>query len=83
LYSIPEYSDGENLSSVNERETNMAKCAITGKKKSFGLKRSFSMRRINRAWKPNLQRRRMVIDGRMQTVMVSTKALRTLAKAER
>jgi ribosomal protein L28 len=38
------------------------------------------MRRINRAWKPNLQRRRMMIDGRMQTVMVSAKALRTLVK---
>ena len=66
---------------LQEKDLNMAKCAITGKKKSFGLKRSFSMRRINRSWKPNLQRRRMVIDGRMQTVMVSTKALRTLAKA--
>jgi large subunit ribosomal protein L28 len=60
----------------------MAKCVITGKKKSFGLKRSFSMRRINRAWKPNLQRRRMMIDGRMQTVMISAKALRTLSKAD-
>ena len=61
----------------------MAKCAITGKKRSFGLKRSFSMRRINRSWKPNLQRRRMVIDGRMQSIVVSAKALRTLVKAER
>ena len=61
----------------------MAKCAITGKKRSFGLNRSFSMRRINRSWKPNLQRRRMVIDGRMQSIVVSTKALRTLVKAER
>ncbi len=60
----------------------MAKCAITGKKKSFGLKRSFSMRRINRSWKPNLQRRRMMIDGRMQTITVSAKALRTMAKSE-
>ncbi len=58
----------------------MAICAITGKKKSFGHSRSFSFHLTNRAWKPNLQRRRMVIDGKMQTVMVSTKALRTLAK---
>jgi large subunit ribosomal protein L28 len=61
----------------------MAKCAITGKKRSFGLSRSFSMRRTNRSWNPNLQRRRMVIDGKMQTVMVSAKALRTLVKADR
>ncbi len=60
----------------------MAKCAITGKKRSFGLKRSFSMRRINRSWKPNLQRRRMLVDGRMQTITVSAKALRTLVKSE-
>jgi large subunit ribosomal protein L28 len=60
----------------------MAKCAITGKKKSFGLKRSFSMRRINRSWKPNLQRRRMLVDGRMQTITVSAKALRTLVKSD-
>lgn len=60
----------------------MAKCAITGKKKSFGLKRSFSMRRINRSWKPNLQRRRMLVNGRMQTITVSAKALRTMVKSE-
>lgn len=59
----------------------MAKCVMTGKKKSFGHSRSFSFKLTNRAWKPNLQRRRMLIDGRMQTVMISTKALRTLAKA--
>lgn len=59
----------------------MAKCVMTGKKKTFGRSRSFSFKLTNRAWKPNLQRRRMLIDGRMQTVTISTKALRTLAKA--
>lgn len=83
MYSNHDGIGDESFTKRSEREINMAKCAITGKKKSFGLKRSFSMRRINRAWKPNLQRRRMLIDGRMQTVMVSTKALRTLVKAER
>jgi len=58
----------------------MAKCAVTGKKKAFGHARSFSFHLTNRSWKPNLQRRHMMIDGRMQTVIVSTKALRTLAK---
>lgn len=60
----------------------MAKCAFTGKKTSFGHSRSFSFKLTNRAWKPNLQRRRMMIDGRMQTVTVSTKALRTLVKTK-
>jgi large subunit ribosomal protein L28 len=58
----------------------MAKCIITGKKKSFGLSRSFSLQRNKRAWNANIQRRRMMIDGRMQTVTISAKALRTLAK---
>ncbi len=60
----------------------MAKCAFTGKKTSFGHSRSFSFKLTNRAWKPNLQRRRMMINGRMQTVMVSTKALRTMVKTK-
>lgn len=60
----------------------MAKCAFTGKKTSFGHSRSFSFKLTNRAWKPNLQRRRMMIDGRMQTVVVSTKALRTMVKTK-
>lgn len=59
----------------------MAKCAITGKTTSFGQGRTFSMRSSKRTWKPNLQKRRMLIDGKMQTVMVSAKALRTLAKS--
>jgi large subunit ribosomal protein L28 len=58
----------------------MAKCVLTGKKTSFGHSRSFSHKLTNRKWKPNLQRRRMLINGRMQTVMISTKALRTLVK---
>jgi large subunit ribosomal protein L28 len=58
----------------------MAKCYFTGKSKSFGQSRSHALNATKRTWKPNLQRRRMMIDGKMQTVMVSTKALRTLAK---
>lgn len=58
----------------------MAKCYFTGKAKAFGNNRSHALNATGRTWKPNLQRRRMMIDGRMQTVTVSTKALRTLAK---
>jgi large subunit ribosomal protein L28 len=60
----------------------MAKCYFTGKSKQFGQSRSHALNATKRTWKPNLQRRRMLIDGKMQTVMVSTKALRTLAKAK-
>lgn len=58
----------------------MAKCYFTGKKTSFGHSRSFSHKLTNRAWKPNLQRRRLMINGRMQRVKVSVKALRALTK---
>ncbi len=58
----------------------MAKCYFTGKSRSFGQSRSHALNASKRSWKPNLQRRHMIIDGRMQTVFVSTKALRTLAK---
>jgi large subunit ribosomal protein L28 len=58
----------------------MATCYFTGKHKSFGQSRSHALNASKRTWKPNLQRRHMIIDGRMQTVMVSVKALRTLAK---
>ncbi len=58
----------------------MAKCYFTGKTKHFGQSRSHALNASKRTWKPNLQRRRMMIDGRMQTVMVSVHALRTLIK---
>ncbi len=58
----------------------MAKCYFTGKTRSFGNNRSHALNATRRSWSPNLQRRHMLIDGRMQTVMVSAKALRTLAK---
>jgi large subunit ribosomal protein L28 len=58
----------------------MAKCYFTGKRTQFGQSRSHALNSSKRTWKPNLQRRRMIIDGRMQTVMVSAKHLRTMAK---
>jgi large subunit ribosomal protein L28 len=61
----------------------MAKCAVTGAATKFGNSRPWSKKISGRAWKPNLQKRRMMIDGKMQTVTVSVKALRTMAKAGR
>jgi large subunit ribosomal protein L28 len=58
----------------------MAKCYFTGKRKQFGQSRSHALNSSKRSWKPNLQRRRMLIDGKMQTVMVSAKYLRTMVK---
>lgn len=55
-------------------------CAITGKGKQFGNNVSFSQRHTKKVWKPNLQKKRFVIDGKVVTLRVSTQAIRTLKK---
>lgn len=56
----------------------MAKqCAITGKKKKAGNIVTFSHRKIKRSFKPNLRRVKAVVDGKVQTIWVSTKALKS------
>ncbi len=57
----------------------MAKaCAITGKKRMTGNKRSHSLRASRRTWKANLQKVTLIIDGKKERVYLSTRALRTL-----
>ena len=58
----------------------MQKCELTGKGKQFGNNVSFSMRHTKKVWKPNLQTKTLVIDGKKTTIKVSTQALRTLKK---
>lgn len=58
----------------------MQKCDITGKGKQFGNNVSFSQRHTNRAWKPNLQTKTVVVDGKKVKLKVSTQAIRTLKK---
>ncbi len=58
----------------------MNKCDITGKGKQFGNNVSFSMRHTKKTWKPNLQTKTLVIDGKKTTLKISTQALRTLKK---
>lgn len=58
----------------------MQKCAITGKGKQFGNNVSFSQRHTKKVWKPNLQTKTFVIDGKKVTLKVSTQAIRTLKK---
>jgi large subunit ribosomal protein L28 len=59
------------------------KCEICGKTKSFGHNVSFSKRRTNRDFKPNVQHKRIVINGRLQRVNICTRCLRTAMKAGR
>ncbi len=57
-----------------------AKCELTGKGKQFGHNVSFSLRRTNRVFKPNLQKKTFTIDGHKVTMTLSAQAIRTLKK---
>ena len=56
------------------------KCELTGKGKQFGNNVSFSMRHTKKVWKPNLQKKTFVMDGKKVTMKISTQAIRTLKK---
>ena len=56
------------------------KCELTGKGKQFGNNVSFSQRHTNKVWKPNLQKKTFVLDGKKVTMKLSTQAIRTLKK---
>lgn len=55
-------------------------CVITGKKPLSGNNRSHSLRATKRKWGVNLQKVKLEINGKVQTVRISTRALRTLKK---
>jgi len=58
----------------------MQKCDISGKGKQYGHNVSFSLRRTKRNWKPNLQTKTVIMDGKKVKLKISTHALRTLKK---
>jgi large subunit ribosomal protein L28 len=58
----------------------MQKCELTGKGKQYGHNVSFSLRRTNKVWKPNLQKKTILVDGKKVQMKVSTQAIRTLKK---
>lgn len=57
-----------------------SRCELTGKGKQFGNKVSFSLRRTKRVFKPNLQKKTFVVDGKKVTMTLSAQAIRTLKK---
>lgn len=57
-----------------------SRCELTGKGKQFGHNVSFSLRRTKRAFKPNLQKKTFLVDGKRVTMVLSTQAIRTLKK---
>jgi large subunit ribosomal protein L28 len=58
----------------------MQKCEITGKGKQFGHNVSFSQRHTKKVWKPNLQTKTLVVDGKKVRMKLSTQAIRSLKK---
>ena len=56
------------------------KCDVCGKTTQFGRNVSFSKRRTNRLFKPNVQSRVIVVDGVAKRQNVCTQCLRTMVK---
>jgi len=61
----------------------MARCKLCGKGPQFGHNVSFSKRRTNRMWHPNLQTITMTVDGHPKKVKVCARCMRTLSKKGR
>jgi len=52
-------------------------CVITGRKTGSGNKRSHALNSNRRKWKANLQKVRIMVDGKPQRVYVSARALKS------
>ncbi len=53
------------------------KCEICGKSKMFGNTVSFSHRRGNRSFSPNVRRVRAIVDGSPKRIYACTRCLRS------
>ena len=58
----------------------VARDELTGKGKQFGHNVSFSLRRTNRVFKPNLQKKTFMLDGEKVTLVIAASTIRTLKK---
>ena len=59
------------------------RCVITGKGPRSGNNVSHAKNRTKRWFKPNLQKKRVMIDGKRVRVWISARGLRTLEKQAR
>ena len=59
-----------------EEVCQMAKCEVCGKAIVFGNNVSHSHRRSNRAYKPNVQRVKALVDGKPTHIYACTRCLR-------
>ena len=58
------------------------KCVVTGKKAGFGNARSHALNSNRRRWGANLQKVRILVNGKPKRVYVSARALKS-GKVER
>jgi large subunit ribosomal protein L28 len=58
----------------------MAKCEHCGKTTAFGQSRSFSMKATKRTFKPNLQRVRVMEEGRLVRKTLCAKCIKRLSR---
>lgn len=54
----------------------MAKCEVCSKGQHFGLMVSHSNRKTNRAWKPNVKKIRIEVDGTSKSMNICARCLR-------
>ncbi|WP_099203068.1 50S ribosomal protein L28 [Miniphocaeibacter massiliensis] len=53
------------------------KCEICGKSRVFGSSITFSHKKGNRSWAPNIRKVKAVVDGRTKKINVCTRCLRS------
>jgi large subunit ribosomal protein L28 len=72
-------NDKDDLLSMNyrRRQINMAKDYVTGKRTHFGNTRSHALNHSRRSWKANLQKVRILVDGKPKKVWVSARTLKS------
>ncbi|HET7657805.1 MAG TPA: 50S ribosomal protein L28 [Bacillales bacterium] len=58
------------------------KCVVTGRKTRAGNKRSHALNTTKRTWKANVQKVRIMVNGKPKRVYVSARALKS-GKVER
>ena len=52
-------------------------CYVTGRRTTSGNNRSHAMNKTKRTYKPNLQKVKILVDGKPKRVYVSAKALKS------
>ena len=54
----------EQIVNIKVKRVKMAVCDLTGKGKQHGNNVSFSLRRTKRTFKPNIQKKTIIVDGK-------------------